>query len=93
MFAETVSGSKPTRTCSATPAALRLPTRGRHTLGHRNIQHTVRYTELSAETSGGASGEKHDVVTAARLKEMGVMPGFPDLLFFDPCTARCASSS
>jgi hypothetical protein len=28
-----------------------------------------------------ASGEKRDVVTAARLKRMGVRPGFPDLMF------------
>jgi hypothetical protein len=27
------------------------------------------------------SGEKRDPVTAARLKRMGVTPGFPDLLF------------
>jgi hypothetical protein len=40
-------------------------------------------------TSGGACGEKRDVVTAARLKEMGVMPGFPDLLFFGPHGEVC----
>ena len=45
--------SRPTRTCCATPAALRWPTRAttrarcKPTSGHRNIQHTVRYTELS----------------------------------------------
>jgi len=27
------------------------------------------------------SGEKRDAVTAARLKRMGVKPGFPDLMF------------
>jgi hypothetical protein len=31
-----------------------------------------------------ASGERRDMVTAARLKRMGVMPGFPDLLFIGP---------
>jgi hypothetical protein len=31
-----------------------------------------------------ASGERRDMVTAARLKRMGVMPGWPDLLFFGP---------
>ena len=31
-----------------------------------------------------ASGEKRDPVTAARLKRMGVVSGFPDLLFFGP---------
>jgi hypothetical protein len=31
-----------------------------------------------------ASGERRDVVTAARLKKMGVRPGFPDLAFFGP---------
>ena len=29
-----------------------------------------------------ASGEKRDQVTAARLKRMGVVGGFPDLVFF-----------
>ena len=43
----------PTRTCCGTPAASRWPPRAHDTralqayLGHRNIQHTVRYTELS----------------------------------------------
>jgi integrase len=42
-----------THTCSGTPAAFSLPTRAPNTrtlqayLGHRNIQHTARYTELS----------------------------------------------
>ncbi len=46
------SGSKPTRTCSGMPAAMRSPTedtiqgRCRHTSATA-IQHTVRYTELS----------------------------------------------
>jgi VRR-NUC domain len=31
-----------------------------------------------------ASGEKRDPVTAARLKRMGVVSGFPDLVFFGP---------
>jgi len=29
-----------------------------------------------------ASGEKRDMVTAVRLKRMGVAPGWPDLMFF-----------
>jgi hypothetical protein len=37
-----------------------------------------------------ASGEKRDQVTAARLKRMGVTPGFPDLVFFGPCGEVCA---
>jgi hypothetical protein len=36
-----------------------------------------------------ASGEKRDQVTAARLKRMGVMPGFPDLVFFGPHAEVC----
>ena len=42
-----------TRTCLGTPAAMRWPTedtireRCKPTSGHKNIQHTVRYTELS----------------------------------------------
>jgi site-specific recombinase XerD len=45
--------SRPTHTCSGTPAASQLANQGTDTrtlqvyLGHRNIQHTVRYTELS----------------------------------------------
>lgn len=31
-----------------------------------------------------ASGEKRDLLTAVRLKRMGVMRGFPDLVFFGP---------
>jgi hypothetical protein len=31
-----------------------------------------------------ASGERRDMVTAARLKRMGVVAGFPDLVFFGP---------
>jgi integrase len=47
------SPSRCTPTCSATPAAARWRMRGMNTralqdwLGHRSIQHTVRYTELS----------------------------------------------
>jgi hypothetical protein len=43
------------RTCFAPPAASRGPTRAttpehlQAFLGHRNIQHTVRYTELSPQ--------------------------------------------
>jgi hypothetical protein len=45
---------KPIRTCCGTPAALRwrprVKTPGRcRLIGHRNIQHTVRYTELSPD--------------------------------------------
>jgi hypothetical protein len=36
-----------------------------------------------------ASGEKRDAVTAARLKRMGVTPGFPDLAFFGPRGEVC----
>jgi hypothetical protein len=36
-----------------------------------------------------ASGEKRDVVTAARLKRMGVTAGFPDLVFFGPNGQVC----
>jgi hypothetical protein len=36
-----------------------------------------------------ASGEKRDPVTAARLKRMGVMAGFPDLVFIGPNGAVC----
>jgi hypothetical protein len=36
-----------------------------------------------------ASGEKRDSVTAARLKRMGVTPGFPDLVFFGPHGQVC----
>ena len=36
-----------------------------------------------------ASGEKRDQVTAARLKRMGVTPGFPDLAFFGPHGEVC----
>jgi hypothetical protein len=36
-----------------------------------------------------ASGEKRDQVTAARLKRMGVTPGWPDLVFFGPGGAVC----
>ena len=36
-----------------------------------------------------ASGEKRDQVTAARLKRMGVTPGFPDLVFFGPHGEVC----
>jgi hypothetical protein len=37
-----------------------------------------------------ASGEKRDQVTAARLKRMGVVAGFPDLMFFGPHGEVCA---
>jgi len=30
------------------------------------------------------AGEKRDIVTASRLKAMGLMPGFPDFQFFGP---------
>ena len=30
------------------------------------------------------SGEKRDIVTASRLKAMGVMPGWPDFIFVGP---------
>ena len=36
-----------------------------------------------------ASGEKRDQVTAARLKRMGVTPGFPELVFFGPHGEVC----
>ena len=36
-----------------------------------------------------ASGEKRDQVTAARLKRMGVTPGFPDLALFGPHGEVC----
>ncbi len=36
-----------------------------------------------------ASGEKRDQVTAARLKSMGVVGGFPDLVFFGPHGEVC----
>ena len=36
-----------------------------------------------------ASGEKRDQVTAARLKRMGVVAGFPDLVFFGPHGEVC----
>ncbi|RPH76008.1 hypothetical protein EHM76_00205 [bacterium] len=36
-----------------------------------------RYTHIPA-------GEKRDMVTAMRLKRMGVMPGFPDFIFCGP---------
>jgi hypothetical protein len=37
-----------------------------------------------------ASGEKRDMVTAARLKRMGVTAGWPDLLFLGPVGELCA---
>jgi hypothetical protein len=37
-----------------------------------------------------ASGEKRDQVTAARLKRMGVVGGFPDLMFFGIGGEVCA---
>lgn len=46
---------RPTRTCCGTPAASPWPTRAtipgpcRLYLGHKNIQHTVRYTELAPD--------------------------------------------
>jgi hypothetical protein len=46
-------GSRPTRTCSGTLAATRWPIEATNTralqayLGYRNIQHTVRYSEMS----------------------------------------------
>ena len=46
-------GLRPILTCSDTPAATPLANKGHDTralqayLGHRNIQHTVRYTEMS----------------------------------------------
>jgi hypothetical protein len=36
-----------------------------------------------------ASGERRDMVTAARLKRMGVTPGWPDLQFFGPQGQVC----
>lgn len=30
------------------------------------------------------SGEKRDIVTAARIKRMGAVPGFPDFILFSP---------
>jgi len=36
-----------------------------------------------------ASGERRDQVTAARLKRMGVTPGFPDLMFLGPHGEVC----
>ena len=45
--------SRLTRTCCRHPCGFTLANKGHHTralqayLGHRNIQHTVRYTELS----------------------------------------------
>lgn len=56
--------STPTHTCSDMPAAM-LANKGHDTralqayLGHRNIQHTVRYTELSPTHSGISAGEAH----------------------------------
>src|ERR1019366_8144562 len=50
-----VSSSRCTRTCYGTPPAVSWPTTGRThgrsniTLGHRNIQHTTRYTELASD--------------------------------------------
>jgi hypothetical protein len=35
------------------------------------------------------NGEKRDIVTAARLKRMGVQPGFPDLMFIGPPGRVC----
>lgn len=35
------------------------------------------------------NGERRDQVTAARLKRMGVTPGFPDLLFLGPAGEVC----
>ncbi len=37
-----------------------------------------------------ASGQYRDQVTAARLKRMGVVAGFPDLIFFGPHGEVCA---
>jgi len=37
-----------------------------------------------------ANGEKRDIVTASRLRAMGVMPGMPDLLFIGPGPALFA---
>ena len=37
-----------------------------------------------------ASGERRDQITAARLKRMGVTPGFPDLILFGPHGEVCA---
>ena len=37
-----------------------------------------------------AAGEKRDQVTAARLKRMGVVAGFPDLVFFSITGEVCA---
>jgi hypothetical protein len=36
-----------------------------------------------------ASGEKRDLLTAQRLKRMGVMPGWPDLIFLGPRGEVC----
>ena len=47
--------SRLTRTCCGTPVDFALANEGHDTralqayLGHRNIQHTVRYTELSPD--------------------------------------------
>jgi hypothetical protein len=35
------------------------------------------------------SGERRDIITASRLKRMGVVPGFPDLAFFGPDRRTC----
>jgi hypothetical protein len=35
------------------------------------------------------SGERRDPITAGRLKRMGVVPGFPDLLFVGPDRRIC----
>jgi len=35
------------------------------------------------------SGERRDIITASRLKRMGVAPGFPDLLFIGPNKMVC----
>ena len=37
-----------------------------------------------------ASGEKRDIVTAARLKKMGTCAGWPDLMLFGPSGEVCA---
>ena len=44
----------------------------------------------SSASTHVASGEKRDVVTAARLKRMGVVSGFPDLIFFGINGRVCA---
>jgi hypothetical protein len=41
-----------------------------------------RWIEPGWQWTHIASGEKRDIITAVRLKRMGVAPGWPDLMFF-----------